>query len=104
VLYRHVAVPSPYVAVLIHETLSRPDPAGFVDGDKVLLPTKEYDGGKIKLVRNVLCDMVHSLTFTLETDCSLGRGGGRVYIDLIRMCATNLESLTLRPMFLASAT
>ena len=103
VLYRHVTVTSPYVAVLIRETLSRADPAGFVDGDKVLLPIKEYYEGMTKMVRNVLCDMVHGLTFTLENDCSLGRGR-RVYIDLIRMCAANLESLTLRPMFLASAT
>ncbi|GAA5986591.1 hypothetical protein JCM10908_003816 [Rhodotorula pacifica] len=104
VLYRHVAVPSPYVAVLVRETLSRSDPAGFIEGDKVLLPTKEYDGGKTKITRNVLCNMVRSLTFSFEGDCTLGRGGGRVYIDLIRMCTDNLEMLTLRPLFMASAT
>lgn len=104
VLYRHVAVPSAYVGVLVRETLSRRDPAGFVEGDKVLLPTKVYDDGKTKLERNVLCDMVRSLTFTVDAECSLGRGGGRVFIDLIRMCAENLELLTLRPMFMASAT
>lgn len=104
VVYRSVRITSPYAASLLRDTLSRTDPVGFVEGDDVVLPPVLDGEGRPLLKRNVLASYVRALSFLYEGDVTLGRGGGQVFIDLIRMSAENLETLTLRPMFFRSAT
>jgi len=59
---------------------------------------KKEEGGK-----NGLGMMVKDLNLDAQGPIGMGRGGGRVYIELIEKCR-RVEKLVIKPMFVKSAT
>ncbi|BGP15043.1 hypothetical protein JCM10213_002812 [Rhodosporidiobolus nylandii] len=98
-LYRRVHVAGPYVASLLLSALQAKESAGYLPGDE----GEKEEGEEGERSRNTLRDCVRTISFDHEGDASLGRGGARVYIDIIAAC-DRLENLVLRPMLLKSAT
>lgn len=98
-LYRKVHLISAYQASRFRESLSSETPAAYVEGEELV--GIAGDGQPVK--KNHLADFVKHLWIEPEGLLSLGRGGGQIYIDIIRMCQY-LETLVLRPQFLKSAT
>lgn len=98
-LYRKVHLLSAYQASRFRESLSSETPAAYTKGEELVGATSEGDPVK----KNYLADLVKHLWIEPEGSLSLGRGGGQVYIDIMRLCQY-LETLVIRPQFLKSAT
>ncbi|BGP23845.1 hypothetical protein Rt10032_c05g2438 [Rhodotorula toruloides] len=99
ILYRKVHLLSAYQASRFRESLSSETPAAYAAGEELV--GAGSDSGIVK--KNYLADLVKHLWIEPEGLLSLGRGGGQVYIDIIRMCQY-IETLVIRPQFLKSAT
>ncbi|GAA5914944.1 hypothetical protein JCM5296_006498 [Sporobolomyces johnsonii] len=102
-LYRHLHVSGAYQASLLLRSLSAEKHAArTADEDAFLTEQKEGEGqGGAK---NALAGLVRTLSLEVNVGVSLGRGGGQLYIGLIRKTGPNLEVLKIGPMFLESAT
>ncbi|KDE07862.1 hypothetical protein MVLG_01956 [Microbotryum lychnidis-dioicae p1A1 Lamole] len=55
-----------------------------------------------ELPKNYLATYVRHIHFNAKGDVSLGRGGGQIIVDILKLC-TRLQSLTIAPTFLAHA-
>ncbi|GAA5971855.1 hypothetical protein JCM11641_001540 [Rhodosporidiobolus odoratus] len=99
ILYRRIHCMSPFQASLLLRALEAEESAGYLPGDE-----GEAGEGEEARRKNMLGEAVRTLSIDAEGDASLGRGGAQIYIDLIKASSKHLESLTVRPMLLKSAT
>lgn len=93
-LWRNVSISSAHHASLVRRSLESPKHAAWEPSDNDSMPSCR---GK-----NHLGEYVRTVRFSALGDVSLGRGGGQIYLDILKRC-TRIEQLYMKPTFLRSA-
>jgi len=106
-LYRKVHLGTAFQARLMLDSMKEIEHAARTSDEKLVTfeedESAEKDGKEYKGGKNALGMMVRDLNLDAQGPIGMGRGGGRVYIELIEKCR-RVEKLVIKPMFVKSAT
>ncbi|GAA5967774.1 hypothetical protein JCM3765_001436 [Sporobolomyces pararoseus] len=105
-LYKKVRVNSALQGRLLMDSLKEVEHAARAADEELVMEEDSSDEGEKEKkagAKNALAMMIRDLHIIPYTVVSLGRAGGRAYIELLEKCR-KLEKLVLKPMFMKSAT
>ncbi|GAA5975250.1 hypothetical protein JCM5350_000205 [Sporobolomyces pararoseus] len=105
-LYKKIPISSAFQARLLLDSLNEVEHAARAADEELVEEEDPFDEGEKEQKargKNALAMMIRELSIDPHGVVSLGRGGGRAYIELLEKCR-KLEKLVIKPMFMKSAT
>ncbi|GAA5892644.1 uncharacterized protein JCM6883_007424 [Sporobolomyces salmoneus] len=108
-LYKRLHIQTAFQARLLLDSLTSVEHAARTEDEELVTESSDEgeEAGEPDRVRkggkNALAKMIKTLRLEAQNVARMGRGGGRVYIELLERCR-KLEHLTIKPVFTRSAT